>query len=299
MSGEPGGFHDTYSFEVQGKPDEKMMFNTEFTDFDFVKTLGLKIVAGRNFSETFGTDSLQAVLINRNAATQLGYTPEQALGKWIKNVNRDSVRRTIVGVVEDYHYASLKDPIGPLVISPGRDRRLALIKLRTDHLQSAIANIKKAYADIASDYPFEYNFLNEKFDQLYKTEIKQGTVLSIFSIVAIFVACLGLFGLASYTAIKRTKEIGVRKVLGSSVQNIVVLLSKDLLKPVMVGTVIAIPLGYYAMDKWLQNFAYRISFHWWMFAVAIVAAIMIAVVTVSFQAIKAAVANPVKSLRTE
>lgn len=299
MSGEPGGFHDTYSFEVQGKPDEKMMFNTEFTDFDFVKTLGLKIIAGRDFSQTFGTDSLQAVLINRNAAAQLGYTPEQALGKWIRNINRDSVRRTIVGVVEDYHYASLKDPIGPLVIAPGRDRRLALIKLKTDHLQSAIANIKKAYAAIASDYPFEYNFLDEKFDRLYKTEIKQGTVLSIFSIIAIFVACLGLFGLASYTAIKRTKEIGVRKVLGSSVQNIVILLSKDLLKPVMVGTIIAVPLGYYAMNQWLQNFAYRVHFHWWMFAIAAFTAILIAFITVSFQSIKAATANPVKSLRTE
>jgi len=299
MSGEPGGFHDSYSFEVQGKPDDKMMFNTEFTDLDFVKTLGLKIIAGRDFSESFGTDSLQAVLINRHAATDMGYTPEQAIGKWIKNVNRDSVRRTIVGVVEDYHYASLKDPIGSLVISPGRDRRLALIKLKTDRIQSTIGSIKKAYSEFASDYPFEYNFLDEKFNQLYKTEIKQGTVLSVFSIIAIFVACLGLFGLASYTAIKRTKEIGVRKVLGSSVQNIVLLLSKDLLKPVMVGTIIAIPLGYYAMNKWLENFAYRVHFHWWMFAFAVIAAVTIAMVTVSFQAIKAAVANPVKSLRTE
>jgi putative ABC transport system permease protein len=229
----------------------------------------------------------------------MGYTPEQAIGKWIKNVNRDSVRRTIVGVVEDYHYASLKDPIGSLVISPGRDRRLALIKLKTDRIQSTIGSIKKAYSEFASDYPFEYNFLDEKFNQLYKTEIKQGTVLSVFSIIAIFVACLGLFGLASYTAIKRTKEIGVRKVLGSSVQNIVLLLSKDLLKPVMVGTIIAIPLGYYAMNKWLENFAYRVHFHWWMFAFAVIAAVTIAMVTVSFQAIKAAVANPVKSLRTE
>ncbi len=263
MSGEPGGFHDTYSFVAQADPDEKYLFNTEFTDLDFVKTLGLKIIAGRDLSESFGTDSSRAVLINRTAATKLGYTPEQAIGKWIRNVTVDSLRHTIVGVVEDYHYVSLKTPIGPLVISPGRDNRLALIKLKTNHLRSTIRDIKKVYTEAAPDYPFEYTFLDERFDNLYRTESRQESVLSIFSVIAIFVACLGLFGLASYAAVKRTKEIGVRKVLGSSIQNIVLLLSKDLLKPVLIGTLIAIPVGYYAMNKWLQGFAYRIGFHWW------------------------------------
>ncbi|HEU4574331.1 MAG TPA: ABC transporter permease [Chitinophagaceae bacterium] len=299
MSGEPGGFHDTYSFEAEANPSEKYLFNTEYTDLDFVKTLGLTIIAGRNFSKSFGTDSLQAVLINRNAASKLGYTPEQAIGKWIKNISSDSVRRTIVGVVEDYHYVSLKDPIGPLVIAPGDDRRLALIKMQTDKLSDALADIKKAYIHAAPDYPFEYNFLDERFDQLYRTESRQESVLSIFSIIAIFVACLGLFGLASYTAIKRTKEIGVRKVLGSSVQNIVLLLSGDLLKPVLIGTLLAIPLGYYVMNQWLEGFAYRIHFHWWMFVIAAAIAIIIALLTVGVQAVKAALANPVKSLRTE
>jgi len=299
MSGEPGGFHDSYSFEAEANPNEKFMFNTEFTDLEFVKTLGLKIIAGRDFSESFQTDSAAAVVINRNAATKLGYTPEQAIGKWIRNVSRDSLRRNIVGVVEDYHYVSLKDPIGPLVISPGRDRRLALIKLKTNQLKATIGSIKKVYSAAAPDYPFEYSFLDERFDQLYKTESRQETVLSIFSVIAIFIACLGLFGLASYTAIKRTKEIGVRKVLGSSVQNIVLLLSKDLLKPVLLGTLIAIPASYYAMDKWLQGFAYRIHFQWWMFTLAALVAVTIALLTVGFQAVKAAVANPVKSLRTE
>jgi putative ABC transport system permease protein len=299
MSGEPGGFHDSYGFETEANPNEKYLFNTEFTDFDFVKTLGLKIIAGRDFSESFRTDSADAVLINRTAATKLGYSPEQAIGKWIRNASRDSLKRRIVGVVEDYHYVSLKDLIGPLVISPGRDRRLALIKLRTNNLPSAINAIKKAYVAVAPAYPFEYKFLDEHFDRLYKTESRQQSVLSIFSIIAIFIACLGLFGLASYTAVKKTKEIGVRKVLGSSVQNIVLLLSKDLLKPVLVGTLIAMPVGYYAMNKWLQGFAYRIDFHWWMFAIAIVVAVAIALLTVGFQAVKAAIANPVKSLRTE
>ena len=299
MSGEPGGFHDGYGFEAEGKVGENLQFRTEFADWDFAKTLGLKIIAGRDFSENFKTDSLQSALINRTAANVLGYTPEQAIGKWIKNLTRDSVRRTIVGVVEDYHFESLKKQIEPLAISQGSDKRLALIRLKTDHLQSTIAGIKKIYADAAPDYPFEYSFLDERFEEAYKTEGRQQSVLSIFSFIAIFIACLGLFGLASYTAVKKTKEIGIRKVLGSSVQNIVLLLSKDLLKPVLVGTLIAVPVGYYAMNKWLQGFAYRIEFHWWMFAIAVVVGGAIALLTVGLQAVKAALANPVKSLRTE
>ncbi len=302
MSGEPGGFHDSYGFESEAKPGEKLMFNTEFADFEYVKTLGLSIIAGRDFSAQFGTDSTQSVLINRSAAAKLGYTPERAIGKWVKNISRDTVRRHIVGVVEDFHFSSLKQPIGALVISTGRDRRLALLKLKTvdrSSMQSAISAIKAKYSALAPAYPFEYDFLDEKFSQLYKTEIRQETILSIFAIIAIGIACLGLFGLASYTAVKRTREIGVRKVLGSSVQNIVVLLSKDLLKPVLLGTLIAVPAGYYFMFNWLQSFAYRVSIQLWMFAAAGAAAIVIALATVSFQAIKAALANPVKSLRTE
>jgi putative ABC transport system permease protein len=299
MSGEPGGFHDGYGFEAEEKSEEKLMLRTEFADWDFAKTLGLKIIAGRDLSENLKTDSLQSVLINRKAAGVLGYTPEQSIGKWIKNLSKDSLPRTIVGVVDDYHFESLKKQIEPLVISPGKDKRLALIKLKTEHLQSTINSIKKVYANVAPNYPFEYSFLDEQFDRAYKTESRQQSVLSIFSIIAIFIACLGLFGLASYTAIKKTKEIGVRKVLGSSVQNIVLLLSKDLMKPVLAGTMIAIPIGYYVMHKWLQGFAYRIEFHWWMFAIAIVVAVSIALLTVGFQAIRAATANPVKSLRTE
>ncbi|HTQ65872.1 MAG TPA: ABC transporter permease [Puia sp.] len=300
MTGEPGGFHDTYGFETQNKPGEKLMLNTEFADFEYVKTLGLKIIAGRDFSPSFPTDSTHAVIINRAAANLLGYTPQEAVGKWIKDISGDSLRRTIVGVVEDYHYASLRQVIGPLVISTRKDdRRLALIKLKTAQLKEAINRIKNIYVSNAPDFPFEYSFLDEKFDELYKSEIKQESLLSVFSAIAICIACLGLFGLASYTAIKRTKEIGVRKVLGSSVQNIVLLLSKDLLKPVLLGTLIAVPLGYYAMQNWLNNFAYRTNIPWWLFAVAALVAVMIALLTVSVQAVKAALANPVKSLRTE
>ncbi|MFT3934360.1 MAG: ABC transporter permease [Chitinophagaceae bacterium] len=299
MSGEPGGFHDGYGFEAESKPGEKFLFNTEYCDFDYVKTLGLKMIAGRDFSLEYGTDSLQAAIINHSAAIKLGYTPEQAIGKWIKNTTKDSVRRTIIGVVEDYHYMSLKQQIGQLVITPGTDKRLALIKIKSNNIHAAVNYIGKAYTAAAPAYPFEYNFLDDKFNQLYKTEARQQSVLSIFSIIAIAIACLGLFGLASYTAVKRTKEIGVRKVLGSSVQHIVILLSKDLLKPVLLGTAIAIPLGYYAMTRWLESFAYRIPIHWWMFAAAAAIAVVIALATVSIQAVKAALANPVKSLRSE
>ena len=152
---------------------------------------------------------------------------------------------------------------------------------------------------MVSSHPFSYTFLDEEFNKQYSEDQRTGKISLIFSILAIFIACLGLFGLASYTAVKRTKEIGVRKVLGSSIQSIVLLLSKDLLKPVLLGSLIAIPVGYYVMSKWLESFAYRINIQWWMFLIAAMAAVLIALITVSFQAIKAALANPMKSLRTE
>jgi len=171
--------------------------------------------------------------------------------------------------------------------------------LKPGNVQSAIATIKNEYTKVAPVYPFEYTFLDQKFDQLYKADLRQQTILSIFSGLAIFVACLGLFGLASFTAAKRTKEIGVRKVLGSSIHGIVLLLSKDLLRPVLIATCIAIPVGYYAMSNWLQNFAYRTPLQWWIFVLAALLTIVIALLTVCFKAIKAAVMNPAKSLRSE
>jgi len=211
MTGEPGGFHDTYGFEAEAKPGEKLNLNTEFADFEYAKTLGLKVIAGRDFSPQYPTDSTQSVIINHAAANLLGYTPQQAIGKWIKST-ADSNRRTIVGVVEDYHYASLKQTIGPLVISTKKDdRRLALIKLNTSQLKQATERIKKIYNNNAPDFPFEYSFLDERFDQLYKAEIKQESLLSVFSVIAICIACLGLFGLASYTALKEQKKLECAK----------------------------------------------------------------------------------------
>ncbi len=298
MSGEPGGFFDLHSFEAEGQQDV-WKARTEFADFEYVKTLGLKIIAGRDFSPQYATDTTDAVLINRTAAVDLGFTPLQSIGKWIKNTVRDSTRRRIVGVVEDFNFLSLKEKMDPLVISPSEDRRVAVIKIKPGNIPAAIAAIKSEYSKAAPVYPFEYSFLDQKFDTIYKADIRQQKILSIFSSLAIFIACLGLFGLASFTANKRIKEIGVRKVLGSSVHNIVILLSRDLLKPVLIAMFIAIPVGYYAMNNWLQNFVYRTPLHWWVFVLAAAITFFIALFTVSIKAVKAAMANPVQSLRTE
>lgn len=298
MSGEPGGFFDGHVFDVQDHA-EKWNARTEFADFEFVKTLGLKIIAGREMSASFPTDTTDAVLINRTAAAKLGWAPQQAIGKWIYNTVRDKAKRHIVGVVEDFNFQSLKENMEPLVISPNTDRRVVLVKLKGGNILAGINAIEKEYKKVASAYPFEYSFLDEQFNELYKKDIRQQTILSVFAMLAIFVACLGLFGLASFAATKRFKEIGVRKVLGSSVQGIVVLLSKDLLKPVLIAACIAIPVGYWVMNKWLQNFAYKTSLSWWVFVLAALITVGIALVTVSIKAIRAAIANPVKSLRTE
>lgn len=299
MSGEPGGFFDGMGFEVEGRSGQLWKSRTEFADLDFVKALGLKIVAGRDFSQDFATDSTAAVLINETAAAELGLKPEQAVGKWIQNTIRDSTKRMIVGVVQDFNFLSLKEKMTALVIAPDRDYRVVLIRLKPGNIETGIASIRDVYRRVVPNHPFEYNFLDQKFDILYKKDLRQQTILSIFSGLAIFIACMGLFGLASFTAAKRIKEIGIRKVLGSSVRDIVVLLSKDLLKPVLLATVIAIPFGYYFMDRWLQNFAYRTSLHWWVFAGAAAIALFIAIFTVSFQTMRAAMANPTKSLRSE
>jgi len=298
MSGEPGGFFDIHGFEVEGQQDQ-FRSRTEFADFEYVKALGLKVIAGRDFSPSFATDSTDAVLINQTAAKKLGFTPEQAIGKWIKNTVRDDAKRRIIGVVKDFNFLSLKENMDALVISPSDDRRVAVIKLKSGDVKTGLAAIKSVYSSVAPVYPFEYSFLDQKFDIIYKNDIRQQTMLTIFSGLAIFIACLGLFGLASFTAVKRTKEIGVRKVLGSSVPNILLLLSKDMLKPVVIATAIAIPLGYYGMHTWLQNFAYRTPLHWWVFLLAAFITFAIALLTVTFQSLKAALVNPVKSLRSE
>ncbi|MBO0948408.1 ABC transporter permease [Fibrella sp. HMF5405] len=299
MSGEPGGFFDGLMFDVEAHPT-RWKARTEFADFDFVKTLGLKLIAGRDFSPQYPTDTARAALINRTAASRLGWTPDQAVGKWLKSTLRDSTNRIIIGVIEDFNFLSLKEAIEPLVIAPNSDRRAALIRLRPGgNLTATVAMIQQLYAKTRPAYPFEYHFLDQQFDQLYKTDLRQQTIMSVFAGLAIFIACLGLFGLATFSAQQRTKEIGVRKVLGASVGSIVTLLSNDFLKPVSIAILIASPIAWWAMSNWLQGFAYRIDIEWWLFVLIGLLAIGIALLTVSFQSIKAALVNPVKSLRSE
>lgn len=298
MSGEPGGYFDIQTFEVDEHP-ERWMSHSTFADFDYVQTLGLKVIAGRNMSPEYKTDSTEAVLINRSAANELGWTPESAVGKWMKNTVWSEAKRKIVGVVEDFNFLSLKENMKPLVISPSEDWRVVLVKLNAGSIQAGLNLVKRAYTNSAPDYPFEYSFLDQQFDKLYKNDLRQQTLLSVFAGLAIFIACLGLFGLASFTATKRIKEIGVRKVLGSSIQGIVILLSKDLIKPVFIATCLAIPVGYYVMHNWLQNFAYKTNLHWWIFLLAAAITFFIALTTVGFKAVRAAMANPVESLRNE
>jgi len=298
MSGEPGGFFDSFMFDVEGK-EGKQNAHTEFADFQVVSTLGLQIIAGRDFSASFATDSSSAVLVNKSFAKSMGWTPEQALGKWIQNTVRDTAHRTIIGVVADFNFQSLKSEIAPLVIAPNRDWRTAVIKLASGNIAQSVASVKKDYAQAAPGYPVEFIFMDEQFDKMYKKDIQQQKILSSFAALAIFVACLGLFGLASFTTGKRVKEIGVRKVLGSSVRDIVVLLSKDLMKPVLIATCIAIPFGYWAMSKWLENFAYKIALSTWIFILAAIITFAIAFATVAIKAVKAAMANPAKSLKSE
>jgi len=298
MSGEPGGFFDAHVFDVEGR-SERWSARTEFADFDFVKTLGLKMIAGRDFSAGFPTDTTEAVLVNKTAVANLGWTPQEAVGKWIQNTVRDSGKRRIVGVIDDFNFQSLKENIDPLVISPAEDKRVILVKLNPGNVQAGVDLIKQEYSKVAPAYPLEYKFLDQQFNDMYRKDLRQQTLLTVFAGLAIFVACLGLFGLASFTAAKRFKEIGVRKVLGSSVQGIVILLSKDLLKPVVIATCIALPTGYWAMTRWLQNFAYKTPVSGWVFVLAALITLGIALITVSIKAIRAAMANPVKSLRTE
>jgi putative ABC transport system permease protein len=296
----PGNGNSTAYSKVENKSGEMQTASLDIymVDFDYINQYKLKVIAGRGFSKDFGTDTTQAMVINESASNLLGYTsPQQAIGKRFDQWGRQG---KIIGVVKDFHYQALQQPIKPLTmrIEPGGYQFLS-IKVATANLPSTIKSIESKWNQIIPNRPFDYSFLDESFDKQYRAEDRFGNLFFYFAILAIFISCLGLLGLASYSTIQRTKEIGVRKVLGASVPDIVNLLSKEFLKLVLVAFIIASPVAWLFMNKWLRDFAYRTSLAWWMFVFAGIAAIIIAFVTISFQAIKAAVANPVKSLRTE
>ncbi|TLV01024.1 ABC transporter permease [Dyadobacter luticola] len=276
-------------------PNDRVRFTPVAVGYDFVKTMDLKLVDGRDFSRAFKTDSL-AVMINEAAAKAMGF--KDPVGKEIKWGDR-TVR--IVGLLKDFHFQSLHSTIRPMIANlQFQERRgSAIIRLRAGQTTQALAAIEKICKKLNPKYPFTYNFTDQEYARQYQSEQVVSKLSNYFAFLAIFISCLGLFGLATFTAEQRTKEIGVRKVLGASVAGIVALLSKDFLKLVAIAIIIASPLAWWLMNQWLQGFAYKIDIEWWMFALAGLLSVLIAIATVSFQSIKAALMNPVKSLRSE
>ncbi len=276
-------------------------------DHDYIKTLGIEIIAGRDFSKAYVTDTEHAFIINETAVRALGFgSAVKALGqplhweKWAKDDVEPLKKGHIVGVVKDFHYKSLFDVLEPAVlqINP-RAPWKAAIKLDTDDLSSTIRQVAEVWHRFAPQYPLDFTFIDENFQKMYTAEEKLKQLLWIFTALAVFVACLGLSGIAAYTAERRKKEIGIRKILGADVSGLVVLLSKDFLKLVLLATLLAFPMAWYAMHAWLQDFAYRINIPLWIFLVAGSTGSFVALATVSYQAFRAAILNPVQNLRNE
>lgn len=269
-------------------------------DHRFASLYGLEIAAGRNYRDDQGADRTGSFILNESAIRQIGFAaPEEAVGKRINYGNRDA---HIVGVFKDFNFESLHQDITPMIFfipSDSSNFRQMSLKLDGQNTQAALAHVKSVWEKFQPEFPFEFQFLDDRYARLYEAEQRQGKVFIGFAVLAIIVACLGLFGLASFVTQQRVKEIGVRKVLGATTAGIVGLLSKDFLKLVFISLIIASPIAWWAMNKWLQDFAYRIDIAWWIFALAGAVAVGVAFFTVSFQSVKAALANPVKSLRSE
>ncbi|MEP7165572.1 MAG: ABC transporter permease [Ferruginibacter sp.] len=270
-------------------------------DYDYIKTMGMEIVQGRNFSKEFRSDS-SAILITETTAKLMGF--DKPLDRMVyipSNVpgSNAMIPIKIIGVIKDFHFESMKQNIGPLCMRLDNSIGLASFKINTANAQNIIRQVENKWKALAPGMPFSYRFMDDSFNEMYRSERRAGTIAIVFALLAVLIACLGLFGLVTYMAEQRTKEIGIRKVLGASVNNVVLLLSKDFLWLVIIASVIAFPVAWWAMHKWLQDFVYRINIGWWVFAVSGIIALLIALVTVSFRAISAAIANPVKSLRSE
>jgi putative ABC transport system permease protein len=266
-------------------------------DCDYLATLGMEMASGRYFSPEFKTDST-GVVINEAAVRELGWKDNNAaLNKIIVRSGQQEYK--VIGVVKDFNYTSAKQKIAPLMMMLGPYNGSLLVKIKTGDVAGFIADTKQKWARLNTETPFSYYFLDDRFASLYTAEQKTGQLFTLFAIVAGIIACLGLFGLVAFTTQQRTKEIGIRKVLGASVPQVLLLLSKEFLFLVGVAFLIAVPLTWWTMLSWLNNFAYRIHISWWVFLLAGVSAILVALITVSFQTIRAALTNPVKNLREE
>jgi len=284
--GEEG--HLTYGAEV----------NYNFLDF-----FEIELIEGRNFSKEFTTDTSQAFILNETAVKITGWN--EPIGKKYSLWGREGL---VIGVIKDFHNTSLHLKVEPMALwltSPNIPNILNrtindfAIKISSDDIPGTLAFIEDKFKEYSPDYPFNYSFLDERVDRIYRSEQRLGQIFSYFTFIAIFISCLGLFGLASFTAEQRTKEIGIRKVLGASVSGIIMLLSRNFVKWVLAANVLAIPIAYIAMNRWLQNFAYRTHIGIWTFVISVAMALMIALISVSYQSVKAATANPVDSLRYE
>ena len=283
--------------EVIGSDAEGKLIHSSLVGFDYMETLDVKLKEGRTFSREFPVDSFQTIILNEKAVEYLGL--DNPIGK---SVDFFSMRgpRTIVGVVEDFNFSSLHDEITPLVmIMPIVELQYMHVRLAPGNIREKVAAIEKDWERISPGVPLDLTFMDDHLSRLYDREEKLSVLISGFSVLAVLLACLGLFGLTAFAVERRIKEIGIRKVLGATVSDIVFLFSKDFLKLVVISNVVAWPLAYFFMNKWLQDFAYRIDISWWLFILSGGIALLIAIFTISFQAIKAATTNPVDSLRNE
>lgn len=279
-----------------GENGAEIHVNIFRVDYDYIPTLGIKMAEGRNFSKEYSTDSF-AVVINQAAVRELGWGGTNPIGKTVVTSGQHEYK--VIGVTEDFHYASVKEKIVPLLMMASWTRSGLIVKIKTTDVAGFLKDVEKQWKSYSADAPFNYYFADEKFASLYASEQRTGQIFTAFAVLAILIASLGLFGLAAFTIEQRRKEIGIRKVLGASVRNVLLLVSKDFLLLVGIAFIVAIPLTWFAMHQWLQSFAYRATVSWWIFIVAGLLSILIALFTISFRAIRAAVANPVKSLRSE
>ena len=294
-TGNPGAYS-----EIENKNGDLQIANLDlyFVDFDYIPHFKIQMAVGRPFSKEFLTDTTQAMILNEAAVKMFGYaSAQEAIGRRFKQWGREG---KIIGVIKNFHFRALQEPIKPLSmrIEPG-GANLVSVNISSANVPATIADIESKWKSLVPNRPFSYFFLDEFFDQQYRSEERFGKLFLNFAILAIFISCLGLLGLASYSTMQRTKEIGIRKVMGASVRGIINLLSKEFLKLVIISFFIAMPLAWYLMNMWLEDFAYRTNIGWWVFVIAGMIALVIALFTVSFQAVRAAVANPVRSLRTE
>jgi putative ABC transport system permease protein len=297
-NGTPGSGSSAASNYVLETPtgEKEIYLQTIYTDSDFVDTFGLKIVDGRNFAREFSTDTDEAYILNATAARQMGW--ESPVGRSLSRGGDRPGR--VIGVVEDFHYYSMRTNITPLAlkIEPSQLRYVA-VRIRPEEAPRTLAFLEQTWNRFAPGYPFEHFFTDEQFARFYRFEKRVGELFTLFSILAIVISCLGVFGMISYTAEQSTKEIGVRKILGAGTAGIILLLSRRFVRWVLLANLIAWPLAWYIMHVWLQGFAYRVSLNPLLFLLAGLAALAIALVTVAYQSLKAALANPIDSLRYE